>query len=67
VVRESTYEEEHLRLARFEKYYPPTFSWLALENVHGFLEECYHILCIMGIVEASEIAFSRFQLKGEAY
>ncbi|XP_070034707.1 uncharacterized protein [Nicotiana tomentosiformis] len=67
VVRAAASEEEQLRLARFKKYYPPTFSGLALEDAHGFRWECYRILCTMGIVEMSGVTFTTFQLKGAAY
>lgn len=53
VVRAATSEEEQLRLARFKKYDPPTFSGLASESAQGFLEECHRILCTIGIVEMS--------------
>ena len=60
-------EEEKLRLARFKKYNPPTFSGLASESAQGFLEECHCILCTMGIVEMSGVAFTTFQLRGATY
>ncbi|XP_070036684.1 uncharacterized protein [Nicotiana tomentosiformis] len=63
----ATSEEEQLRLARFKKYDPPTFIVLALEGAQYFLEECHRILCTMGIVEMSGVAFTTFQLKGAAY
>ncbi|XP_070025263.1 uncharacterized protein [Nicotiana sylvestris] len=67
MVRSSSSEEAQLRLARFKKYDPPTFSGLALEGAQGFLQECHRILCTMGIVEMSGIAFATFQLKGATY
>ncbi|XP_070054873.1 uncharacterized protein [Nicotiana tomentosiformis] len=67
VVRAAASEEEQLRLARFKKYDPPTFSGLASESAHGFLEECHRILHTMGIVKTSGVAFTTFQLRGAAY
>ncbi|XP_070057674.1 uncharacterized protein [Nicotiana tomentosiformis] len=67
VVRAIASEEEQFGLARFKKYHPPTFSGLSLEDSHGFLEECNRILCTMGIVEMSGVAFTTFQLKEAAY
>ncbi|XP_070054739.1 uncharacterized protein [Nicotiana tomentosiformis] len=60
-------EREQLRLDRYKKYHLPTFSVLASEDAHGFLEECHRILGTMGIVESSAIAFTTFQLKVAAY
>ncbi|XP_070036202.1 uncharacterized protein [Nicotiana tomentosiformis] len=65
--RAATSEEEQLRLARFKKYDPPTFSGLASEGAQGFLEECHRILRTMSIVETSGAAFTTFQLKATAY
>lgn len=67
MVRAVASEEEQLRLERIKKYYCPTFSSLASENAHGFLEECHRILHTMGIVETSRVAFTAFQLKRAAY
>ncbi|XP_070047510.1 uncharacterized protein [Nicotiana tomentosiformis] len=67
VVSAATSEEEQLRLVRFKKYDPPTFSSLVSESAQGFLEECHRILRTMGIVKTSEVAFITFQLKGAAY
>ncbi|XP_070053324.1 uncharacterized protein [Nicotiana tomentosiformis] len=66
-VRATASEEEQLRLERFKKYDPPTFSCLASESAHGFLEECHRILRTMGIVETSGVVFTTFQLIGAAY
>ncbi|XP_009800481.1 uncharacterized protein [Nicotiana sylvestris] len=63
----ATSEEEQLRLVRFKKYYPPTFSGLALEDAHGFLMKCHRILRTMGIAKMSGVAFTTFQLNGAAY
>ncbi|XP_070055113.1 uncharacterized protein [Nicotiana tomentosiformis] len=67
MVRAAASEEGQLRFARFKRYNPPTFSGLALESAHGFLEECHNILHTMDIVETSGVAFTMFQLKGAAY
>ncbi|XP_070057157.1 uncharacterized protein [Nicotiana tomentosiformis] len=67
VVRAATSEKEQHRLERFKKYHPPTFSGLASEDVHRFLEECHCILRTMDIVEMSGVAFTTFQLKKAAY
>ncbi|XP_070004696.1 uncharacterized protein [Nicotiana sylvestris] len=67
VVREAASEEEQLRLERYKKYDPPTFSGLASESAQGFLEKCHRILHTMGIVEMSGVAFTTFQLRGVAY
>ncbi|XP_070034896.1 uncharacterized protein [Nicotiana tomentosiformis] len=67
MVRATASEEEQLRLARFKKYDPPTFSGLASEDAQGFLEKCHRILCTIGIVETSGVAFTMFQLKEAAY
>nr|XP_009797593.1 PREDICTED: uncharacterized protein LOC104243998 [Nicotiana sylvestris] len=67
VVRATTSEEKQLRLGRYKKYDPPTFSSLASESAYGFLEECHRILRIMGIVESSRVAFTTFQLRGATY
>ncbi|XP_070055239.1 uncharacterized protein [Nicotiana tomentosiformis] len=66
MVRVATSEEEQLKLERIKKYHPPTFSGLASENAHGFLEEGHRILHTMGIVKTSGVAFTTFQLKGVA-
>ncbi|XP_070040665.1 uncharacterized protein [Nicotiana tomentosiformis] len=52
-VRATTYEEEELMLDSSKKYHPPTFSGLATEDAHGFLEKCHHFLCTMGIMATS--------------
>ncbi|XP_070041075.1 uncharacterized protein [Nicotiana tomentosiformis] len=52
---------------RFKKYDPPTFSGLASESPQGFLDECHRILCTMGILKTSGVAFTTFQLRREAY
>ena len=65
--REAASEEEQLRLARFKKYDPPTFSGLASESAQGFLEDCHRILRTMGIVETSGVVFTTFQLREAAY
>nr|XP_009772652.1 PREDICTED: uncharacterized protein LOC104222996 [Nicotiana sylvestris] len=67
MVRVAASEEEQLRLARFMKYKPPTFSGLASESAQGFLKECHRILRTMGIVETSGVTFTTFQLKGATY
>ncbi|XP_070041624.1 uncharacterized protein [Nicotiana tomentosiformis] len=67
VVRTATSKGKHLRLARFKKYDPPTFSGLASESAQYFLDECHRILRTMGIVEMSGVALTTFQLKGAAY
>ncbi|XP_070046934.1 uncharacterized protein [Nicotiana tomentosiformis] len=67
MVRAATSEEEQLRLVRFKKSDPPTFSGLVSEGAQGFLEECHRILRTMGIVETIGVASTTFQLKGEAY
>ncbi|XP_070005479.1 uncharacterized protein [Nicotiana sylvestris] len=67
MVMAATSKEEQLRLARFKKYDPPTFSGLASESALGFIEECHDILRIMGIAEMSGVAFTMFQLKGVTY
>jgi len=60
-------EGEQLRLERYKKYHPPTFSGLASEDARGFLEECHRILRTMGITESSRVAFTTFHLKGATY
>ncbi|XP_070040830.1 uncharacterized protein [Nicotiana tomentosiformis] len=67
VVRAASSEEEQLRLARFKKYDPPTFSGLASKSAQGFLEECHRILRTIGVIETSGVTFTTFQLKGAAY
>ncbi|XP_070057832.1 uncharacterized protein [Nicotiana tomentosiformis] len=67
MVRATTSEEEELRLERYKKYHPPTFSGLATEDARGFLEKCHCILRTMGIVETSGVAFTTFQLSGPAF
>ncbi|XP_075103440.1 uncharacterized protein LOC142178022 [Nicotiana tabacum] len=67
VVKEATHEEQHLRLVRFKKYHPPTFSSLDSEYAYGILGECYRILHAMGIVETSGVAFTTVQLNEAAY
>ncbi|XP_070057350.1 uncharacterized protein [Nicotiana tomentosiformis] len=66
-VRPGASEEEQLRLERFKKYHPPTFSGLASKDAHNFLEKCHRILRTMCIVERSGVDFSTFQLSGEVY
>ncbi|XP_070032599.1 uncharacterized protein [Nicotiana tomentosiformis] len=66
-VRAASSEEDQLRLAGFKKYDPPTFSGVASEGAHGFLEDCHSILHTMDIVETSGVAFTTFQLKGVDY
>ncbi|XP_070031931.1 uncharacterized protein [Nicotiana tomentosiformis] len=66
-VRAVASEEEQLRLERFKKYHPPTYSGLATEDAHGFLEKCHSILRTMGIVETSGVSFITFQILGAAY
>ncbi|XP_070017802.1 uncharacterized protein [Nicotiana sylvestris] len=60
-------EEEQLRLERYKKYHPPTFSGLTSENAQGFLEECHRIIHTMCVAESSGVSFTMFQLKGAAY
>ncbi|XP_070036493.1 uncharacterized protein [Nicotiana tomentosiformis] len=67
VVRAATSEEEQLRLERYKKYHPPTFSRLVTDDAQGLLEECHRILHTMGIVETSRVAFTMFQLRGATY
>ena len=64
MVRAVASEEEQLRLERFKKYHPPTFSGLALEDAHGFLEDCHYIFHTMGIVETSGGFFYYIQAEG---
>ncbi|XP_070054277.1 uncharacterized protein [Nicotiana tomentosiformis] len=66
-VRATTSEVEQLRLERYKKYHPPTFSILASKDAHDFLEECYRIVRTMGILESSGVAFTTFHLKGATY
>ncbi|XP_070049083.1 uncharacterized protein [Nicotiana tomentosiformis] len=66
-VRAAASEVEQLRLERYKKYHPPTFSGLATDHAHGFLEECHRILHAMGVAEMSGVSFTTFQLIGEAY
>ncbi|XP_070054807.1 uncharacterized protein [Nicotiana tomentosiformis] len=66
-VRAVASEEEEHRLERFKKYHPPTFSGLASEDAQEFQEKCHRILCTIGIVEPSRVAFTIFQLSGEVY
>ncbi|XP_070051777.1 uncharacterized protein [Nicotiana tomentosiformis] len=63
----AAFEAEQLRLERYKKYHPLTFSGLASDDALGFLEECHHILRTMGIVETSGVSFTAFQLRGAAY
>ncbi|XP_070042728.1 uncharacterized protein [Nicotiana tomentosiformis] len=58
---------KQLRLERYKKYHPPTFSGLASDDAHGFLEKCYHILRTMGIVETSGVSFNAFHVRGASY
>ncbi|XP_070049608.1 uncharacterized protein [Nicotiana tomentosiformis] len=58
---------EQLRLERYKKYHPPTFSGPTSDDALGFLEECNRILGTMGIVETSGVSFIAFQLRGAAY
>ncbi|XP_070046007.1 uncharacterized protein [Nicotiana tomentosiformis] len=66
-IRTSDSKAEQLRLERYNKYHPPTFSGLASEDAQGFQEECHYILCTMGIVHSSEVSFLTFQFRGAAY
>ncbi|XP_070022405.1 uncharacterized protein [Nicotiana sylvestris] len=67
IVRAATSEEKQLRLERYNKYDPLTYSGLALESSQGFLEECHRVLRTTGIVETIGVAFTTFQLRGEIY
>ncbi|XP_070005536.1 uncharacterized protein [Nicotiana sylvestris] len=51
--RAAASEDEQLRLERFKKYKPPVFSGLASDDALGFLDECYHNFCTMGISGSS--------------
>ncbi|XP_070048950.1 uncharacterized protein [Nicotiana tomentosiformis] len=66
-VSATTSKVEQLRLERYKKYHPPTFSRLATDDAQGFLEECHRILRTMGVTEMSEVSFTTFQLRGAAY
>ncbi|XP_070055102.1 uncharacterized protein [Nicotiana tomentosiformis] len=66
-IRAAVSEAEQLRLEKYKKYHPPTFSGLASEDAQGFLEDCYYILRTMGIAKSSGISFTAFQLRGAAY
>ncbi|XP_070045890.1 uncharacterized protein [Nicotiana tomentosiformis] len=66
-VRATASEVEQLRLERYKKYHPPTFSVLASEDAQGFLKDFHRILCTMGVAETSGVSFTTFQLRGAAY
>ncbi|XP_070055680.1 uncharacterized protein [Nicotiana tomentosiformis] len=66
-VRGATSEVDQLRLERYKKYHPPTFSGLVTNDAQGFLEECHRILHTMGVAETSRVSFTTFQLRGAAY
>ncbi|XP_070036766.1 uncharacterized protein [Nicotiana tomentosiformis] len=60
-------DEEQKRLERFGRLKPPEFSGEELENAQDFLDRCQQILRTAGISETSGVAFTTFQLTGEAY
>ncbi|XP_070055407.1 uncharacterized protein [Nicotiana tomentosiformis] len=66
-IRVAASEAEQLKLERYKKYHPPTFSRLASDAAVGFLEECHRILRTMGMVETSGVSITAFQLRGAAY
>ncbi|XP_070032845.1 uncharacterized protein [Nicotiana tomentosiformis] len=64
--RATVSEGEQLRLQRYKKYHPSTFSGLALENAQSFLEECHCILHTMesgGSCATPENCASNFERK----
>ncbi|XP_070049563.1 uncharacterized protein [Nicotiana tomentosiformis] len=63
----ATSEAEQLRLERYRKYHPPTFTGVASDYALGFLEECHRILRTMDVEETSGVSFTAFQLRGVAY
>jgi len=65
--RTAACEAEKLRLERYKMYHPPTFSGLATDDAHIFLEKCNRILRIMGVTEMSEVSFTTFHLRGASY
>jgi len=65
--RTVAFEAEQLRLERYQKCHPPTFSGLATDDAKGFLEECHYILRTMGVAETSVVSFTTFQLREAAH
>ncbi|XP_070002199.1 uncharacterized protein [Nicotiana sylvestris] len=59
------YEQRHLE--RFSRLAPPTFSGAQGEDAQGFLDKCRRMLRTTGILEASGVSFTTFQLSGAVF
>ncbi|XP_070023205.1 uncharacterized protein [Nicotiana sylvestris] len=57
-------EDDHHRLERFGRLQSLTFSGVEGENAQGFLDECQRLLRSEGILEASRVSFTTFQISG---
>ncbi|XP_070047000.1 uncharacterized protein [Nicotiana tomentosiformis] len=60
-------DDEQMRLDRFVRLQPPSFSGVESEDAHDFLDMRYRIHCTAGILETSGVSFTTFQFTGAAF
>ncbi|XP_070041525.1 uncharacterized protein [Nicotiana tomentosiformis] len=60
-------DDEHMRLERFRRLQPLSFSSVESEDAQGFLDKCQRILHTTGILETSGVSFTNFQFTGAAF
>ncbi|XP_070042856.1 uncharacterized protein [Nicotiana tomentosiformis] len=59
-------DDEQMRLERFGRLQPPSFSGAESEDAQSFLDKCQWILHMDGILETSGVSFTTFQFTGAA-
>ncbi|XP_070032575.1 uncharacterized protein [Nicotiana tomentosiformis] len=60
-------DDEQMRLERFWRLRPPSFSNAESEDAQGFLDKCQQMLRTVGILETSGVSFTTFQFSRAAF